>query len=368
MTASSTHNTSHYLETKYGIVHTYMCPLVGLSGFTLSLLSFFVFSSSEFKEKLYKFLKAETMFMALNLLIQAWRPITYCDNLCEISTSIISKIYVKYFLIYLASIMEMCAFTCGILAALYCYMLVINKSQLVHFKFSSRLVIIIMIILSAILFSYQIFEFKIVALKIPSLDSSLLEKINNTILSTRTIYKVEFSQFHFEQKKVFIEIFAMFVRDGVGMFSLITINILLLIRLKKDMQAKKSILRRATVNNLTQVTICGQSNNSTNGGERKKSSLAIVKKLESKITIMIMLNCLNCLLGRLPIFIFFIAHNFIKNEYADELFNSLASLTVYLSYSFSFFLYYFNNKRFRNIFKKYFGQVLSMRRISVVTE
>jgi hypothetical protein len=364
--------TNFCMETKYSVFYTHLCTLFGLFGFILCSMSIIVFSSSNFKEKLYKYLKMESTFMALNLLIQIFRPIAYCDPFCQISRSYISNLYVYIAIVYLASIFEMSAFFFNILAASHLLSLMSPENKLakyLQFEISHRLMVIFIVGFSASLFSFQLFQFKIVP------ACYLLNYYNLTSISelaSANLYAIECTAFHSSRTKFYLEKVSMSIRDGIGMMVMIILNILLLIKFKMNIKKKQYMLKSKS--NLTDQqkkqqnsTAYSQNNNSPNNfneplhsiAENKMNGETVVRakkkqinNVEHRMTVMVIVNCSNCIFGRMPVFLFFILHNFIENGRVNEIFFSIACVAIYASYSFSFFLFYLNNKRFRKAFKQ----------------
>ena len=82
--------------------------------------------ANEFKDSFYKYLKIQSIFVALNSLLIVLQPIKYCDN-CSVSKTYFAQIYFIYFRIYSSSIFEMVTLYCSWLSGLNCCVLLFNK-------------------------------------------------------------------------------------------------------------------------------------------------------------------------------------------------------------------------------------------------
>ena len=80
-----------------------------------------------------------------------------------------------------------------------------------------------------------------------------------------------------------------------------------------------------------------------------------INKAKTKLTLTIYLSCMKCLLGRVPIFLYFIFENLKKLEYLPldeddlDVFYPIGSFCIYFSYLLSFFVFYYCNKKFQKV-------------------
>lgn len=398
------------ISTETDLYYGYICPFVGAIGVFLNLIVFIIFSNSVFKEILYKYLKLQALFIGLDLLFTSFRPVFYWKHL-EIAHSYPAHLYEKYIITYGASVVEMSAFVCLVLATLNYYLLIDNLLASQRFFFSRVsyvYVVTFVVLVSVFLFLYQLFEYKIVCEDIPlSMWESAMNNYDNnnnqnySVNQTKHMCDIEYEQFHYSKFHTIIEIVAFFIRDGLNLIILVMLNLMIFVRVKKGMNKKKSILKRRTGsmsvpsadfksggtgggggggkretrrskaelnnknntnndnNSLSNATTKTKGSGSENGSVviRNHSSnskhLRSISKTKYKLTIMVIMSSLNCAIGRLPIMIFFILRNFGENE-AVLYFRKIAVVFVYLSYDFNFFFLYFTNKKFKTLFNRYF--------------
>lgn len=129
------------------------------------------------------------------------------------------------------------------------------------------------------------------------------------------------------------------------------------------------ILKSMKIQSRVDCEQCESSNNELNIHRQRAMSTIIsdrqrIEKAESKLTITIYLSTLKCLLGRLPIFFYFFfkSSNLIKLEL--QILFPVASFCIYLSYSLSFFLYYYCNNKFRKVSDQYFVALITKLRLN----
>ena len=93
--------------------------------------------------------------------------------------------------------------------------------------------------------------------------------------------------------------------------------------------------------------------------QSETSYIETVKKKELRITLMVVISCIDFLIGHAPICMFFILSNagLTGNDTIDNLLYELAVVLVYLSYTVLFFEYFIINKRFRAIVKNVYLNV-----------
>lgn len=332
------------IEDKNDLFFTYICPILGICGFILHSLSFMIYSNCKFKEMLYKYLKMESLNVLLNLLITTIKPIYYCHT-CSVSKTYFAQIYFIALIVYGPSILELSAILNRNLSTLCCLMILrnkINRLKIVLLINYYKIINLIIWFISSLIFFYQIFEYKIIIIN-PN--------------ETNKIYKIEKSQFSNTTTKLVLELNAFIFRDGLNLTILIVLNILIFVCFKNDLSKKKAFFK-STNSNRRDECVSRQDSDMKKQSKEDKYKKNIrsnrIKKCETKQTIMVFLTCLSCIIGRLPILIYFILRNF-ENENKYLVFNKIAVLFIYLTYIFNFFLYYHSNKRFRKILIQIFS-------------
>ena len=309
----------------------YITPIICFFGLILNLLCIIVFSKKEFKEVLFKYFKMESIFVCFIFLIKCIQPIYYC-NTCELSRSYFAQFFYKYFSVYLTSVFEMSAILCQICSASYCLNLI--RKNVYNLNCSYILMAIVMIMVSGVVFLFQLFQYSINEHQIVELDAN------------KTIYKTETYEIINLKIVSVIEIVSFSIRDGLLSAVLIVLNILLFVEIKRKMK-QKTILLYSINTYGTKPTL----NEENCEASLNNSSKLNAEKSKNRVSIMVVLSCLNCIIGRTPILLFFVLRNFIKDDLSVLLY--FAIICIYLSYSLFFFLYYTRNKLFKKIFQDY---------------
>jgi hypothetical protein len=326
-----------YLE-RTDLYQGYICTFLGIFGFFLNLIVFLIFShNASFKETLYKYYKLQALFITLDLFIQALRPI-YNWKEYAITKSYVANLYEIWLITYAASVLEMCAFVCLLIATLHYYIHIHNNAatleSFILFRISYIYVAIGLLVVSGLLFVYQLFEYSVFCY-------SHYDNCN-----IRVDEKLQRSVFH----RV-IEIFAFVLRDGFNWVCLVVLNVLIFVKVRSDMGRKLKLLKiQKSMKSSTPTTATAESNAAEN-------TLNSIGRTKSKLTLMVVMSSVNCALGRLPIMVYFIMINFIKMNDTMSLFLNLAISFVFVSYSVNFFFLYFTNKKFKALFNQYLGKI-----------
>jgi hypothetical protein len=328
-----------------------ICPIVGLFGFVFNLLTFLVFSHGHFKETLYCYLKTESLLICLNFLITIFKAIYYCFS-CPLSQTFVMQLYQIYLNIYLASALEMSAIICRNFSAFICLLIIYNNRRLDKCKQlflrlkTFRVAIVLIVSFSLLFYLYEIFE-----LEIGSYETD----------DGKTVYYMDNSQFgnsHFKQR---LEILATVVRDGLNLLALVVLNVLIIWSLKVNLRKKKTILngmKTCADDARTQVTVAVNEETPPNkaGDIVKCKQMKTINRKEIRQTVMVVLTCLNYLIGRLPILYYFVKRNLSVDQ---SNFGIYAILVSYVSYAINIFLYYNSNSRFRFVFNSYLKKSLN---------
>lgn len=331
-----------YIDVDEDPIYIYACPIVGLLGCILNILTLIIFLDKQFKENLYRFLRIESIYIIINLFITCLRPLYFCKSKW-LSKYFATQLYYIYLLFYLASVLEMTALLTHVLATFDFYALISNiKIKCLSFlekKIIFKLNVVGTFLLSCLMYSYQLFMFDMVSYQILEVD------LNQTVINQRIIYESKPNEFY--NKSIFkkaIEMFVSIYRDGILLSVLIILNILIYFQVIKTLRNKKMLLN-TNANNNQQIL---NSSSSTNRASAKA---------HNKMVLMVLIGSTNVFLGRIPILIDFILRNLIKNH---DMLNKLAVLAVYVSYSINFFLYYYTNLRFRNVFNQYSRKLITL--------
>lgn len=282
-------------------IFIFACAPVSIVGFFLCLSSAYVFFSSEFKEKLFGYLRIGCILMTIDLCITSFRslaPTYMCrttTKTCPVQTNMFPVVIDTYIFAYWPSGTEASALITDILAAVIClFMIKKDKNRLEKFIFDINPYKIMPIVyfFSALTFFYQVF-------------------------TNRYLLYFEFVI----QNRIYFDLVTYSIRDGVLLTILLVLNTLIGWQVRQSMKKKMTIV--------------------------SGSSIEKTKKSEQRMRIMVFADCLNTALGRIPIFSLFVIRNVNRPLTVIAPLGSLCSLAVFLSYFLKFFIYFHFNKRFR---------------------
>ncbi len=214
-------------------------------------------------------------------------------------------------------------------------------------KFSPKQVSFSVFIFSSLCYSYMIFTKEIRVINLVEIDEK------NDSINMRLIHQMKPTYFWDSDFKKIIEIAVFFIRDGLNLSVLITLNFLIYFKVIKVIQSK-SIFIKNQKNIISKATGYIESSIHNQNGDIQNRSFSTDQcfKAEKKVTIMVFAGCLNLILGRVPILISFILKNIIIWNRFLIVFDSIAVTTVYVSYMLNFFIFYLTNNRFNNFLKK----------------
>ena len=195
------------------IIRDYVNPLVGLIGFVLCLASFITFRNSAFNEKFFSHIKFEAFFMLTSSFF-VMVGFKYSDN----DKPIAYIIYKESIVNYLKSICEMLALYNNILANVTFLLFIFNRKCCLKStpnlckRHSALILTLLLSVVFTVLFSYQLFRYDYDSLK------------NSTSLSLKLVT---------DQSVFYLELTAVTIRDGIGMFLVFISNIVLCIQVIK---------------------------------------------------------------------------------------------------------------------------------------
>lgn len=294
-----------------------LVSLTSLIGIGFTLINIAIFSNPLFKDKIYNYMKLESLFIIFDLLIISTSPFYHC-RVDTYSKSLVYFINWKYFKIYATSLCEMCALMSGILASFVCVL--VNFSVVVKFKaiteLSACLVLLVSLMASGVLFLYQLFEYDI------------QRQIDGTFDLIETQFK------HSYLNKV-MQVISFSTRDGLLTIILVLLNTFMLHKTRQSLNNKSRMLQNSN------------SKTAKNGTGKDTT----IKKSQKKLIKLLIFDALLYLLSRIPILVYFAIVNPIFN-YSSEYLNLSLSLTVSLTFGSKFFFYYRFNKNFQKVFKQ----------------
>lgn len=200
------------------IFNIYINPITSVIGSFFCLSMYFLLKSSVFSQSFFFHLRVESLFMFLNLMIVVFQPISLADR-SYIAYTYFAVVYHKYFIIYGRSICEMVVIFSNILSGISCYVFIRNLKfnfvAEVLRKKASLYFTLSLVSLSCAIFAYQLFEYQV-----QQLDN---DNINSTPVKWHMV-QLEYRYYSY------FGLIAMLIRDGLGMFLLITMNVILLIK------------------------------------------------------------------------------------------------------------------------------------------
>jgi len=320
-----------FIDYRMEAVNLYICPMIGIIGFILNTLCCFIFSFKDFQELLYKYIKMVNLFIALNLLLASMRPI-YFNKSNWFSKSYFAKFYLAYGLDFTSSILEMASIICQIYSTLTFYLLVSNlfqKYKYARFIIYYKINCFFIMLFSVLIYSYKLFTQYIYAYLVPIEENNYIElKLHHSILYT---------EFNKSTIKKVIEICVFLLRDFILLVLLTGLEFLIYKQVKRSIQSKKSIMLAA---------------NSTRKTNKK------LQNMQHRITLMVIINGINFIFGRIPILIYFVLVNLVGNSNHVMIFLNFAIVAVYTSYAVNFFIYYFCNLKFRKVFRLFLLQIM----------
>lgn len=319
---NSTINLTSCTQDLNDLIYLVACGPTIILGILGCLICALIFSSHTFKQKkLFSYLKNECIFM-LAVLATSLLPIIFDQKQWpHLSQTLLAKYVLNLLYYYLSSLLEMCAILSSIFASISCYSILDSSCHLavVHHKNKNRCLAFLIslspnkvtlgfLIASALTFVYQPFVSR---------------------LGDQSMFAIEF----FQTRMVVFEIYSFMVRDGLLLVILLVVNYKIAMKIRANLRNKMALKGGGRLSR-------GGSQSSNSVGETQKTNL----------TKMILADCANSTLGRLPILVYFLINNIWAKLETSFPFKSLCAFAIYLSFLMKLFLYYYFNKRFRVIF------------------
>ena len=322
------------------VIFTFIVPALSLFGLVFQALSLMVFSNPRFKELLYHYLKMESFNLLVNFLNASFKPVFHCFT-CKISKTYFAQLYFLIFIEYGSSVLELNAIINRIISTFCCYMLLCNKNSKTKCLFVLNYYKIINLIIN--FFSCVIFSFHLTTYRIIGMDF-----FDTNLNKTNTKFLLQRDKFSDSSLKKILEVSAFIFRDGLSLSILTVLNILVFIRVKKSFSKKRKIFSSSQIDQIDSLRETSFFNHQKSN---KKKVLNRINKFEYRHSIIVIVSCINYIIGRIPIMVYFILKN-LSNE--NDLLLKGAVLTVFVSYNLNFFIYYLSNKRFQKILKEMF--------------
>jgi hypothetical protein len=284
--------------------------------FLITLTIIIVFSNSVFKEKVYTFLKHESILTALNLVTIFFMPI-YKFSFLEISKSLWACVYYKYFKIYAASLLEMSAIIASIFSIINCIVMIKLTSSgrflILAANLRPCLVLLFAMFAAGLLFGYQIFS--------------------TEIIQSNGSYFIIYTGFASTRQYSIFTLVSFTFRDGLLLTVLVSLNVYMML------EARKSLRKKLTFVNLN---------------IQEQSKINAIKKSRNKLFKMVLVDSFINILGRTIVLVSIILQNILLLHL--DLLSTWTHFIMTITCGMKFFSFYCFNKRFRNVFKSYFNQ------------
>jgi hypothetical protein len=318
------------------IIFCHVNVILTSTGFILSIICLAIFRNPKFNGNFYNYMRVNILFGGLCLFSYGMRPFYYCKE---------NGIHLKYSSNvihmtnrFLRNVFDMTSIQCCLASSVYLYLILINleKSRFnILARVSYRKICLILFIFSIITFTFRLFEYKIV------------EKYDNFTLSTnQTVYKligyesIKDSSMSIKLLFKINRIGSFLIADGILVFLLLFMNILIFVKVKQQIRAKRYIQRNKP-------------------SQKTRSS---IRKANKSIIILVFVNSLNMIIGKFPLFIYYVLDTILDPINFKFLINFLSYFvfTVFtISYDVNFILFYFINKTFRLIVNETARKVLN---------
>ena len=279
------------------LIYIFGCLPISALGFVFCVASVYVLWRSEFKENLFIYLRIECILMAFDTFLSTIRsPLR--GFLCRTSACPVPNPFVQVLLVfftYFPSPTEASALVTDIFASFNCLiMLKHNRNKFEEFIFNLNpfVTVLVVYLIFSLIFIYQCFT--------------------NT-----NLFYLDFVI----SNRIYFDLITFSIRDGLLVSILIILNVIIAFKVKSNLKKKMAIVK---VNSTQQLNI-------------KK-----MQKSQQRMSIMVLADSVNSIVGRIPLLILFVLRNINLNPIASAFF-----LFTFLSYFLKFFIFLKFNKRFR---------------------
>ena len=305
----------------------YIGTSISCIGVILLIISLVIFLNKQFKENFYNYIRIEVIFSILTLLFYSLRANYYCPNPQTYGSYINSVIHIIS--TYFRNVFDLLAILFTILSSLECFITVKSpsKNNLIS-KISYKLITAVVVVLCTLFFIYRLFEYD----------------IKPQTHRNRTLYFLQKSNFSKSSFYAFNKTTSFAFSNGITVFILVILNILLFLSIRKSIRNKIRI----------QSSIRTNAKRSNDDTLDRKNKLTRVK-INHQVKLLVYGGSLNAIIARMPSLILLVIEFELSNTYSDfrsiVVLISLASLLI--SYSIKFVLFYFSNNLFRCLLNQY---------------
>jgi hypothetical protein len=296
---------SRYLENVlniFGIIANGLCFIIFIK----------IVKRRQLHSNMFKYLLMKSLIDCLNFLSNSFQYLFYCSN-CRTSSSYLIVVWYIWVYNYFQSITEVGSGIFEIIATFDCFITISSTFKWCQNNLFFYLFTILSILLVSIYLLIYPFGFVI------------SKKIQSNVNTSFTIYFYEYNDFG--ESSVYSDLAAAnaIVRDGVFLIILLSLNLMILISLKKTTERRRILTKNNTNQNL----------------------LSASQNAENKKLIMVLAIGLNYTIGHLPYFVWTIMTLFF-NDYGT-CYYKFVYFVYLMSYADGIFFYFF----FNNIFKRF---------------
>jgi hypothetical protein len=301
----------------YSMTDIFIIPIISILGFIFNILSTIVFSlmmKNGQRDDMYKHLLLKSICESLGCFFSVFGAIYYRYD--TLANTYIMAIWYIWFQNYIINAFLMASTGFEIAATFHCAISIEKKMKSCEKRVSFWLWVFSILVLS---FGFEMF---------PSFTFTI-DKYDYTDKFNRKIYEYFAWSNHLAPKLSDFYLVESIIKDVIFLFILLSLNIFILFKLIQIGKRRKRL----------------NGNNSNNQNSNRA---------ENRKIIMIIVLFLTFLLGHLPRFLYFVIDWFthIASSRFWNNFTTYGFIFFYLSFSASFFVYFFFNNNFKRLFLK----------------
>ena len=314
-------------------VNVYIFPMASLIGFILNFTCVVVYHKilNQTTNVLYKYLFINSISNSLAMIIELFSPIAFCGPNCKIDKTYFAQFYYLYGLIYSVDVLKTFSSLIEIILTIDRYDKITKRLKYFR-KTSFEFNVIVMFLISAVFYIPFILKKKIIPISQP-----LNELCFNT---TERVYVLTKSNFGSTSFAIYFILFQLVISELLILCIMISFNILLLVSYDKHFKFKSSYKFN-----------CPKSSKNTAENENlMQTSLSLIfkRRLNFRLTLMVVFTLTLNLLGNSPIVILYTFSIFYK---IDPMLNknliALSNLIALFCFTLYIFVFYYFDKLFR---------------------
>lgn len=291
------------------VIFVFVNGPLGLFGFISQIVNVFVLNRLKEASNIFYYLKFESVFILFDCLIAILLILSKCEDCFAFISPIFICIldFVGYN--FISDVCEYSSLTMEIVASLACFFMFSSTGNIpcpfnYILKAKSYFIAIGVLIISILITGYEFTMFQIEHNNVTNELECLRSEFQDTI-SFKLLSSIAFGFYY-----------------GFMMLILVIVNVLIAIKIRRNSAAATAITKNSTA--------------------KRKSS-------EKRLTLLVLFDCCNLMIGRLPMIIYFFLSTF---EIIEPYFGSFTIMSILISYNFKFFIFFKFNSRFRNEVKR----------------